>query len=114
MLNSINADIRVTNRIEHESRTPPPPEDELSQSLDKLMKDGVLSVALVFEARVLLDIQHIMGDEIKRGYQDLLQVTSSIDKIMNLKVVDGAWDVGGTGERWVSAHESFLFLFHPV
>ena len=43
-----------------------------------------------------------MGDKINRGYQDLLQTTSSIDKIMNLKVVNGAWDVGGTGERWVS------------
>ena len=66
------------------------------------MKEGVLSVALVFEARILLDIQDIMGDEINRGYKDLLKTTSSIDRIMNLKVVNGAWDVGGTGERWVS------------
>lgn len=65
------------------------------------MKEGVLSVALVFEARIFLDIQNIMGDDVSRGYQDLLQVTGHIDKVMNLKVVNGAWDVGGTGERWV-------------
>ena len=80
--------------------TPPPLEDEFSKSLDKLMKEGVLSVALVFEAQVFLDIQDIMGDDVKRGHQDLLRSTETIDKIMNLKAVDGMWDVGGTGERW--------------
>lgn len=80
--------------------TPPPLEDEFSQSLDKLTKEGVISVALVFEAQVFLDIQAIMGNEVRRGHQDLLQTTNSIDKIMNLKAVNGAWDVGGTGERW--------------
>lgn len=79
---------------------PPPPEDEFSNNLDRLTKEGVLSVALVFEAQVFLDIQEIMGDDVKRGHQDLLRTTNQIDKIMNLKVVDGAWDVGGTGERW--------------
>lgn len=80
--------------------TPPPLEDEFSKSLDKLMKEGVLSVALVFEAQVFLDIQDIMGDDVKRGHQDLLRSTETIDKVMNLKAVDGMWDVGGTGERW--------------
>lgn len=80
--------------------TPPPLEDEFSNSLDKLTKEGVLSVALVFEARVFLDIQDIMGDDVSRGHQDLLRTTNRIEKIMNLKAVDGEWDVGGTGERW--------------
>ena len=79
---------------------PPPPEDEFSRDLDKLTKGGVLSVALVFEAQVFLDIQDIMSDDVKRGHQDLLRTTNEIDKIMNLKAVNGAWDVGGTGERW--------------
>ena len=78
----------------------------MSQSLDRLIKEGVLSVALVFEARIILDIQDIMGDEINRGYKDLLQTTNRIDKIMNLKVVGGAWDVGATGERWVSDYST--------
>ncbi|KAI4174861.1 MAG: hypothetical protein LQ348_006288 [Seirophora lacunosa] len=78
----------------------PPPEDEFSESLDKLTTKGVLSVALVFEARIFLDIQDIMGDDVKRGHQDLLQATTTIDQIMNLKVVNGEWDVGGSGERW--------------
>ncbi|KAL8689263.1 MAG: hypothetical protein Q9224_004679 [Gallowayella concinna] len=80
--------------------SPPPSEDELSESLDRLTKEGVLSVALVFEARIFLDIQEIMGEDIGRGHQDLLRDTEIIDKIMNLKAVNGAWDVGGTGERW--------------
>ena len=78
----------------------PPPEDEFSKALDVLTKEGVLSVALVFEAQVFLDIQDIMGDDVKRGHQDLLRTTNEIDKIMNLKAVNGAWDVGGSGERW--------------
>ena len=80
--------------------TPPPLEDEFSESLEKLTKEGILSVALVFEAQTFLDIQDIMGDDVKRGHQDLLRTTKNIDKIMNLKVVNGEWDVGGTGERW--------------
>ena len=80
--------------------TPPPPDDEFSESLDRLTKEGVLSVALVFEAQIFLDIQDIMGEDVKRGHLDLLQTTNEIDKIMNLKAVNGAWDVGGTGERW--------------
>ncbi|KAL8891100.1 MAG: hypothetical protein Q9192_005785 [Flavoplaca navasiana] len=78
----------------------PPFEDEFGQSLDKLTKQGLLSAALVFEARIYLDVQDIMGDSVERGYEDLVRNTNKIDKIMNLKVVDGAWDVGGTGERW--------------
>lgn len=84
----------------HTRSTPPPLEDEFSESIEKLTKEGILSVALVFEAQVFLDIQDIMGDDVKRGHQDLLRTANKIDKIMNLKVVNGEWDVGGTGERW--------------
>ncbi len=80
--------------------SPPPLDDEFCKSLDTLTKEGILSVALVFEAQIYLDIQHIMGDDVQRGHQDLLRTTNRIDEIMNLKAVDGEWDVGGTGERW--------------
>ena len=80
--------------------SPPPPEDEFNKSLDRLTKEGILSVALVFEARVFLDIQEILGNAVKQGHQDLLRTTISIDKIMNLQEVNGAYDVAGTGERW--------------
>lgn len=73
--------------------SPPPPEDEFSESLDRLTKKGVLSAAIVFEVRIYLDIQDIMGDDVGRGHQDLLRNTKMIDKTMNLKVIDGAWDV---------------------
>lgn len=81
-------------------RTPPPLEDEFSGSLDRLTREGIVSVALVFEAQIFLDIQDIMKDDVKRGHQELLQTTNQIDKIMNLQAVNGMWDVGGTGERW--------------
>ena len=69
-------------------------------SRDTLTKDGILSVALVFEAQIFLAIQDIMGDDVKRGHQDLLRMTINIDKIMKSKAVSGEWDVGGTAERW--------------
>lgn len=47
-------------------------------------------MALVFKARIFLSLQDIMGDDVSRGHQDLLQTTKDIDKIMNLKAVDGA------------------------
>lgn len=90
----------VGEQVGKELPAPPPPDDELSKALDRLTIEGVLSVALVFEAQVFLDIQDIMSDDVKRGHQDLLRTTNKIDKIMNLKAVNGAWDVGGTGERW--------------
>ena len=90
----------VGEQVGKELPAQPPPEDEFSKALDRLTKEGVLSVALVFEAQVFLDIQDIMSDDVKRGHQDLLRTTNEIDKIMNLKAVNGAWDVGGSGERW--------------
>ncbi|KAI4174144.1 MAG: hypothetical protein LQ343_002479 [Gyalolechia ehrenbergii] len=103
VLSRLIIDRQIWNTFKHEYDqriTLPPLEDEFSQSLDRLTTNGVLSAALVFEARVFLDIQDIMGDDVKRGYQDLLRTTTAIDQIMNLKAVNGAWDVGGSGERW--------------
>ena len=92
---------RTCQKASTQASTPsPPPEDDFSRSLDRLLNSGVLSVALVFEARVYLDIQIIMGDDVSNGHKDLLTTTNEIEKIMNLRVVDGAWDVGGSGERW--------------
>ena len=90
----------ATGQLGDLSTSPPPPEDEFSKSLDKLTAEGALSVALVFEARVFLDIQDIMGDKVEMGHKDLLRTAHEIDRIMNLKAVNGMWDVGGTGERW--------------
>ncbi|MCJ1353173.1 MAG: hypothetical protein MMC33_003158 [Icmadophila ericetorum] len=77
-----------------------PMEDEFSNGLEKLKSDGILSVALVFAAQIYLDIQNIMGQEVGNGHRDLQSMTKEIDEIMNLKNVGGAWDVGGSGERW--------------
>ncbi|KAL8985275.1 MAG: hypothetical protein Q9205_000973 [Flavoplaca limonia] len=79
----------------------PPSEDEFGQNLGKFIKQGLLSAALVTVARIYLDIQDIMGDNVGRGYKDLVRNTIKLEKIMNLKVVDGAWELGRTGERWL-------------
>ena len=103
ILSRLIIDRQLWNRFKvHATKSfcPPPLEDEFSQSLDRLTKEGVLSAALVFEARIFLDIQTIMGDDVKRGHHDLVQTANTIDKIMNLKAVGKAWDVGGSGERW--------------
>lgn len=102
----------------------PPLEDEFGQSLDKWTKQGLLSAELVFEARIYLDIQDIMGDSVGRGYKELVRNSNKIDNIMNLKVVDGAWNVGGTGERWherdtevvmrIKQTSMFWILDHPA
>lgn len=46
---------------------PVPAEDELSSGLRKLRKDGALSVWLVFASRLFLDVQEILGSDIKSG-----------------------------------------------
>lgn len=77
-----------------------PLEDEFSIGLDDLTNKGKISVALVFEARVFLDIHQILGADINKGRDDLVQTAKTIDTTLGLKVVDDAWDVGGSGERW--------------
>jgi hypothetical protein len=46
---------------------PAPAEDELTAGLRKLMKEDTLSVWLVFASRMFLDIQDMLGEDIKRG-----------------------------------------------
>ena len=80
----------------------PPLEDELLHGIDDLLKQGVISVTTVFAARIYLDIQDIMTGKNTKALDDLKVSTKKIDTVMNLRVVDGAWDVGGSGERWHS------------
>ncbi len=88
--------------IEFDSGSVPPLEDEFNKGLDKLLNEGVLSVSTVFAAQIYLDLQNIMGENGSKALDDLQTSTKEIDKIMNLKAVNDAWDVGGSGERWHS------------
>ena len=85
-----------------------PMQDEFTKYINTLLQKGVLSVALVFAARVFLDIQATLGDSVGKGYQDLRKMTTLIDKTINLRLVDGAWEVGGTGERWLEKDTAML------
>ena len=91
-----------------------PMEDEFSKGLENLTRNGVLSVALVFAAQIYLDIQAIMGQEVGNGHRDLLTLTKEIDDTMNLKDVGGAWDVGGSGERWHEKDVSVVLRIKQV
>ena len=89
------------------SFTQSPMEDDFSKALGRFLKEGVLSVSLVFASQVFLDIQAALGKEVGTGYKDLRKTTTWIDNVMNLQVSGETWDVGGSGERW---HEADMHI----
>ena len=75
-------------------------EDEFSKHLELLLSEGIITVSLVFASQIFLDIQDVLRDEVGKAYRDLKDTTATLEKIINLKVRGGAYDVGGSGERW--------------
>lgn len=67
----------------------PPMDDEFGKCIDKLLSDGAITVATVFAARIYLDIQQSMQNEVSKGFQDLTHTANEIDRIMNLRVRGG-------------------------
>ncbi|TVY81856.1 hypothetical protein LSUE1_G002898 [Lachnellula suecica] len=59
-------------------RYPAPAEDELNSGLRKLRKEGVLSVWLVFAARVFLDVIDILGTDLHRDHMNVPPARLSI------------------------------------
>ncbi|KAH6676318.1 hypothetical protein B0J14DRAFT_615901 [Halenospora varia] len=78
---------------------PPPAEDELSLGLSKLRTQGHISVWLVFAARIFLDLQDILGKEIKRGQNDLRAIACNVDTVLKST---GAFPNRG-GDGWLMA-----------
>ena len=76
-----------------------PPEDEFSDGLLKLRKDGEVSAWIVFASRVVLDINDILGEDIKRGYRELRQAGAAATKTLDLQT-EGNELVPGGGLCW--------------
>ncbi len=77
----------------------PPPEDEFSNGLLKLRKEGEVSAWIVFASRVILDINEILGEDVKRGYRELCQAGSAATKTLDFKT-EGNELVPGGGLCW--------------
>ena len=77
----------------------PPPEDEFSDGLLKLRKEGEVSAWIVFASRVILDINEILGEDVKRGYKELCQAGAAATKTLDFKA-EGDELVPGGGLCW--------------
>ncbi|MCJ1453627.1 hypothetical protein MMC28_003974 [Mycoblastus sanguinarius] len=79
----------------------PPAEDEFSDGLQKLRKEGELSVWIVFASKVMLDIGDILGEDVGRGYKELRNEAVNTSKVLDFHDEGGIELVpGGAGECW--------------
>lgn len=62
-----------------------PPEDEFSDGLLKLRKEGEVSAWIVFASRVILDINDILGEDVKWGYEELYQTGAAATKTLDFQ-----------------------------
>ena len=76
-----------------------PPEDEFSDGLLKLRKEGEVSAWIVFASRVILDINDILGEDVKRGYRELCQAGAAATKTLDFQP-EGNELVPGGGLCW--------------
>jgi hypothetical protein len=91
--------------------------DELTRGFDKLRGKGEISVWLVFGSKVLIDMHDILGDDIKRGHQALLDTAASI----KLKIpcrVEESLEVKALiidGEQWNSKDDAIVMkMCHDI
>lgn len=78
----------------------PPAEDEFSDSLQKLRKYGEISLWTVFASKIMMDINRILGRDVKRSYQELLVTGSAASKTLDFHVEGDELVPGGGGECW--------------
>lgn len=62
---------------------PIPAEDELQTGLHWLRKEGTLNVWLVFAARIFLDVQDILGKDVKKGLQEFRHTGKKINNLID-------------------------------
>ena len=76
-----------------------PPEDEFSDGLLKLRKEGEVSAWIVFACKVVLDIHDILGADVKRGYRELSNAGAAAMEILDFHP-EGAELMPGGGLCW--------------
>lgn len=91
-----------------------PVEDELSNGLLKLRKEGEVSVWIVFASKVFLDIQDILGRAVGQCYQELRDAAVSANTILDLHVEGEELVPGGSGERWLTRDAAQVLNLHNI
>lgn len=87
--------------------------DELSTGLYKL-RNGELSVWIVFDARVCLDNQAILGKNVGKPYEMLKSAANGASAVLDMRV---EWDElvpGGSGERWLAKDAHHMMNLHAM
>ena len=74
-------------------------DDEATVAL-KTVRAGKISAWTVFVARVLLDIQEVIGSELKNAYDQLRDTASTVIKTLDFKLIDGT--LHPPGEGWLA------------
>jgi hypothetical protein len=74
--------------------------DLLTQGRSKLLKDGEISVWLVFSHQILLDIHDILGAKISQGWSKLYNQVSEHGSIIDFKYDREAGRLRFPAERW--------------
>ncbi|KAI9053040.1 hypothetical protein LZ554_003310 [Drepanopeziza brunnea f. sp. 'monogermtubi'] len=65
------------------AENPPPAVDELSKGLRALLRDGIVTVSRVFAARILLDLQDILKEDVGKGHQYLTSIAKNAQRALD-------------------------------
>lgn len=90
-----------------------PVQDELSTGLHKL-RNGEVSVWIVFAARVCLDIQAILGKKVGKPYETLKTAAKAASVVLDMRVEGDELVPGGSGERWLAKDADHMMNLHAM
>lgn len=90
-----------------------PVQDELSTGLHKL-RNGEVSVWIVFAARVCLDIQAILGEKVGKPYETLKTASNAASAVLDMRVEGDELVPGGSGERWLAKDADHMMNLHAM
>lgn len=88
--------------------------DHLSKGLAEVSKGGKITVGVVFAARILLDIQEILGDTVAKMYQELRFAALSADKTLDLKCEGNELIPRSSGELWLTKDSSLVMDIYTL
>lgn len=90
-----------------------PVQDELCTGSHKL-RNGELSVWIVFVARACLDIQAILGKKVGKPYETLKTTANAASAVLDLRVEGDELVPGGSGERWLAKDSDHMMNLHAM